>query len=390
MGRCHWSRTALTISSLFLAPILATAHGPAGGGFGAGGVHVSGMGAAGSHGGYGGHVNHGAGGNPSSVSRGPSPSLFRGPTVSHSPNPTGVPKSADVGFMARYFPASAAAAHALGTSNSHTANFRGVLQLNGFKSPQGNLVIRGPIVNPIIYGWPFGPGGVGWGGPLWWAIGYPGWGIYDAQPADDTAATFERSQRASDFIAVGSREFRQGRYDLALRDFQHAMVEDPANSQLLLLIAQALFALGRFEDAAGSVQIAIERLGEQQWGSVVRNYPQLYPNHADYTRQLRALEKARDENPSLPAIRLLLGYHYAFLGYPQAALAELDRALQLEPRDMAARRLRDSVARNPAAPPSANRPSRRLSILRNEFDAIGLGHVEPMTDVEGQYVRGSY
>ncbi|HVC97470.1 MAG TPA: hypothetical protein VND64_27555, partial [Pirellulales bacterium] len=57
---------------------------------------------------------------------------------------------------------------------------------------------------------------------------------------------------------------------------------------------------------------------------------------------LRALEAARTKQDS-PALRFLLGYHYAYLGFPQQAVRELDKALKLNPQDELARQLRDSM-----------------------------------------------
>jgi hypothetical protein len=58
---------------------------------------------------------------------------------------------------------------------------------------------------------------------------------------------------------------------------------------------------------------------------------------------------------------MLLGFHYYYLGYSKQALTELDKTLQLEPKDPMARQLRNIVAAKlglPAspAPPGAQGP----------------------------------
>ncbi len=104
-----------------------------------------------------------------------------------------------------------------------------------------------------------------------------------------------------------------------------------------------------------------------EWGSVVKNYSQLYGNIGDYTTQLKALEIARDAKPENPALRFLLGYHFGYLGYPKQAVRELDKALDLQPQDLGSQKLRDIFAvqaglpaRAPAAPQQArnSRPNR--------------------------------
>ena len=74
-------------------------------------------------------------------------------------------------------------------------------------------------------------------------------------------------------------------------------------------------------------------LPKEQWGVVVSNHKELYGNVQDYTNQLRALEKAVGEKPNDPAQRFLLGFHYAYLGFPQQAVDQLDRELKTTPQD---------------------------------------------------------
>jgi tetratricopeptide (TPR) repeat protein len=85
-------------------------------------------------------------------------------------------------------------------------------------------------------------------------------------------------------------------------------------------------------------------LPDDKWGSVITNYTQLYGKAQDYTDQLRAVEKARDQKPDDAAVRFLLGFHYYYLGHTKEAFAELDKAIQLQPQDPFARQLRNLAA----------------------------------------------
>ena len=107
------------------------------------------------------------------------------------------------------------------------------------------------------------------------------------------------------------------------------------------MLAQGLFATGSYDEAAGAVQQGLQMLPEDQWGIVVSNFRELYGKVGDYTSQLRALEKSVKQQPDDPAPRFLLGYHYGFLGYPQHAVKQLDKALELAPADQLAQKLRD-------------------------------------------------
>jgi hypothetical protein len=135
------------------------------------------------------------------------------------------------------------------------------------------------------------------------------------------------------FAAQGEDDFKRGKYDGAVRYWQHAIVDDPANGTLMLMIAQALFAIGRFDEAAGAVQQAMFLLPEDQWGVVVVHNTELYPRVGVYAAQLRALEQAVRENRDAPGLRFLVGYHYGYLGHARQAVAQLENAKRLAPED---------------------------------------------------------
>ena len=110
-----------------------------------------------------------------------------------------------------------------------------------------------------------------------------------------------------------------------------------------MMYAQALFATGKFDEAAGAVQTAMSQLPKAQWGVVVTNSRELYGRYQDYTMQLRSLEAVIRDKPNDPGLRFLLGYHYGYLGYPQQSIDQLDRVLNLVTKDDFAKQLRDEM-----------------------------------------------
>ncbi len=144
-----------------------------------------------------------------------------------------------------------------------------------------------------------------------------------------------------DFSGQGEADFRQGKYRAAVHSWRHALVDDPKNGAIILLLSQALFATGQYDEAAGATQAALSFLPEDKWGTVVTHYKELYTNIGDYTTQLRALEKARDAKPRAPALHFLLGYHFGYLNFPKQAVRELDKVLAVAPEDKIAKKLRD-------------------------------------------------
>ena len=147
----------------------------------------------------------------------------------------------------------------------------------------------------------------------------------------------------SSYAIQGETNFKLGNYAAAESDWRHALVDDPNNAPLVMLLAQALFANGKFDEAAGAVQRGMQMLPSDKWGTVVANYAELYRGNQDYTDQLRKLESARLATSS-PALQFLLGYHYGYLGYPKHATTELDKAIKLAPQDQASQKLRAVMA----------------------------------------------
>ena len=131
---------------------------------------------------------------------------------------------------------------------------------------------------------------------------------------------------------------------------------DPHNAVTTLLLCQALFAKGQFDDAAEATHAAMRRIPKDKWGVVISRHTELYGNSQDYAVQLRALEKAVTEKPDDPALRFLVAFHYAHLGYSQHAISQLDRVIKLAPRDEMARQLHDDLRDKPVTPSAPQIP----------------------------------
>src|SRR5262249_22147206 len=149
------------------------------------------------------------------------------------------------------------------------------------------------------------------------------------------------SPASSSFAREGEEAFKARDYKGAVRSWRHALVDDPQNGTLVMMLAQALFGVGQYDEAAGATQQGMFLLPQEQWGVVVSNYTELYEDTQDYVDQLKALEKTVKEKPKDPALRFLVGFHYGYLSYPVEAVRELDELLKLAPQDQLGRKLRD-------------------------------------------------
>jgi hypothetical protein len=158
----------------------------------------------------------------------------------------------------------------------------------------------------------------------------------------------DRTQAPEPDLAAGERylqdavsAFRSGDYEEALRLAQHATLEMPDNGALLLFLAQAQFATGKYLGAAETLHRAFNMLPDDQLGTFVQNYREYYGSIGDYTRQLRDLEALLKKEPTAPFGPFLLGYHYGFLGYNEYAVGQLEKAVELTQTDEQAQRLLD-------------------------------------------------
>jgi hypothetical protein len=146
------------------------------------------------------------------------------------------------------------------------------------------------------------------------------------------------------FDRQGEHAFRAGDYMAANRAWQHAVVDDPSNGALAMKLALALFAVGKYQEAAGTTQQVLMLLPQEKWGQAVSDYKKLYRNPKDYLDQLKNLAKAAADKPNDPALRFLLGFHYGYSGRVADAVRELNKLVQLEPKDQLGRKLRDLMA----------------------------------------------
>jgi tetratricopeptide (TPR) repeat protein len=144
-------------------------------------------------------------------------------------------------------------------------------------------------------------------------------------------------------VRSGEAAFWREDYLGAIADWKHALDAGPGNPVLIMMLGQAYFAAGNYREGAAATQAAMHALPEDQWGVVVSNRSELYCHPKSYIRQLQELESAVNEHPKDPAARFLLAFHYAQLGYPQPAVAQLDKVVELEPRDEIAEQLRQAL-----------------------------------------------
>jgi len=137
--------------------------------------------------------------------------------------------------------------------------------------------------------------------------------------SQETIAKFDQARAA----------FLEGKYDAALKFADEALAKMPRDAVLHEFRSLVLFALKRYEESAAAIHAVLAVGPGWDW----KTMSSLYPNIETYTAQLRSLEESRNKDPKAAHLRFLAGYHYLTIGFPDDALGQFRRVLELQPKD---------------------------------------------------------
>lgn len=218
---------------------------------------------------------------------------------------------------------------------------------------------------PAAWWWSAGfMAGWGWGTAITpWAWGY--WPYYNpycsapividggtidysqpivvAQPTyavNDQAAQASATDQAMQILNSARAFFSQGDYQTALSQVDKAILKLPNDAVLHEFRALTLFALKRYQEAAGGVYAVLSVGPGWDWTTLVS----FYPNVEIYTEQLRALEQYSRQNPKSAEAHFLLAYQYLTCGHNDAAAKEFKEVMSLNSKDQLSAQLYASLA----------------------------------------------
>ena len=177
-----------------------------------------------------------------------------------------------------------------------------------------------------------------------------------AEVADPAVAKFDSARAA----------FGTGDYAGALQLTDEALKVLPNDATLHEFRALVLFAVGKYDLAAGPLYAVLSVGPGWDWTTMAG----LYPNIDVYTSQLRKLEAFVWANPKSTAGRFVLAYHYLTQGHTDAAVGQLKQVVALAPQDTLSAQLvkqfsppataPDTPAAATAPPPRRRPPSRGI------------------------------
>ena len=186
------------------------------------------------------------------------------------------------------------------------------------------------------------------------------------------------TRTASDSLVDNAlASFRDGGYVAALTSLDQAVKASPSDSVIHELRALTLFALGRYPEAAATLNSVLATAPGMDWTTLSN----LYGSVDTYTAQLRRLEDFCRSHRDDPAAHFVLAYHYLVAGHPDEAADALEVVVAKQPGDLVAKRMLESIrppepaAAAPAQPaPAATAPA-----------ATATSEAAPETDLVGHW-----
>jgi tetratricopeptide (TPR) repeat protein len=142
-------------------------------------------------------------------------------------------------------------------------------------------------------------------------------------------------------------KFKAGDYTGALSGFDRAVKLTPKDSVIHEVRALTLFALGRYPEAAATLNAVLVSAPGMDWTTISN----VYGSVDAYTAHLRKLEEFCRANPESASGHFVLAYHYLVGGHADMAAEALKIVVAKQPGDMVAKRLLEAIT--PAEEPKA-------------------------------------
>jgi hypothetical protein len=150
----------------------------------------------------------------------------------------------------------------------------------------------------------------------------------EIRPPDETRPRLKPVEPAGDLkdlIRLGKEVFAAREYGRAERFFRQAATNEPREAQAFFLLAQARFALGKYQEAVAAIHTGM--LLNPDWPQTDFQLPGLYgPETHDFQEQLDHLKEVTANNPKESTLAFLYGYQLWFAGRKDEAKAVFHQA----------------------------------------------------------------
>jgi tetratricopeptide (TPR) repeat protein len=207
--------------------------------------------------------------------------------------------------------------------------------------------------------------------------------VSDSSTVQGATATNEQTVAPSAADAVfdaALAAFKKEDYAAALAGCDTAVKQSPRDSVIHEVRALSLFALGRYPEAAATLNAVLAVAPGMDWTTM----SSLYGSVDAYTQQLRKLEEFCRSKPDNPAGHFVLAYHYLVGGHVDLAADALRVVVAKQPDDVVAKRLLDAIQPTSGEAEGSSSRGEEKTIARDDAAAAG-----PETDLVGRWTATS-
>jgi tetratricopeptide (TPR) repeat protein len=191
------------------------------------------------------------------------------------------------------------------------------------------------------------------------------------------------NDEANAAVDDGLAKFKAGDYAGALAGFDRAVKASPKDSVIHEVRALTLFALGRYPEAAATLNAVLVSAPGMDWTTISN----VYGSVDAYTAHLRKLEDFCRANPDSASGHFVLGYHYLVGGHADMAAEALKVVVAKQPGDLVAKRLLEAIT--PPEEPSAEAEQPAAAASQPTPGTVAATPADPETDLVGTWKAAS-
>jgi Flp pilus assembly protein TadD len=195
----------------------------------------------------------------------------------------------------------------------------------------------------------------------------------DAQGGVGGTSSATATSASDPMVDDALNAFKAGDYAAALAGFDKALKLTPNDSVIHEVRALTLFALGRYPEAAATLNAVLAVAPGMDWTTISN----VYGSVDAYTQHLRKLEDFCKSHPGDAAAHFVLAYHYIVGGHAEMAAEALKVVVAKQPGDMVAERLLEAL--QPPTPAEAPAPAQAAATPSPAAPAA------PETDLVGRW-----
>jgi tetratricopeptide (TPR) repeat protein len=176
-------------------------------------------------------------------------------------------------------------------------------------------------------------------------------------------------------------KFKAGDYAGALAGFDRAVKASPKDSVIHEVRALTLFALGRYPEAAATLNSVLVSAPGMDWTTISN----VYGSVDAYTAHLRKLEDFCRANPDSASGHFVLAYHYLVGGHADMAAEALKVVVAKQPGDLVAKRLLEAITPPEEPKADATQPAAAAGQPAAASQAEAAAPAGPETDLVGTW-----